>query len=286
MFSIPSRFLRLWVIGLICFTLPLAANAVSTNFRAQGHYYSAKEALESGQYDKAINYVKQSKEALKGTNQELQYLHIVSAYNAGKFKESQDELHTFFEIVERQRKEVEFDRSVDRLSDDEVRSLTMLINRIDEQVAQQQAKDKQIQEDNEAAKNLSGQWYMSSAPSHHFGSVQLTITQSGNEVYGKSAETWEYSAKSYPHNELQAVKISETDKEIKFEGSFFYTFEGYCSYTDNKWLEHGGSWLDIPTTITYDKAKRAFNIAVVNEFNNDCQISENGYRYYTLSRRL
>ena len=125
-------------VGFVIFWLFLAvvpaANAQSVAVRAQGHFYSAKEAYLAKQYGRALEYVYKSKKALGGTNQQLQHLHVLSAYFAGRFTEAQREMDTFFKLTEDAVAEVRFSRSVQPLTTDEVTELTKLINRIDEGV--------------------------------------------------------------------------------------------------------------------------------------------------------
>ena len=110
------------------------ANAQNTNVRAQGNYYSAKSNFQNKNYEEALKYVNKSKTALVGTNRELQYLHILAAYNLYKFEEAAKELQTYFDMEEKKVKIVYFDKSVDRLTNDETKELSMLIDPILESV--------------------------------------------------------------------------------------------------------------------------------------------------------
>lgn len=114
--------------------LASGAGAQSINVRAQGHFYSAKEAYLGKQYDRALDYVYSSKKALDGTNRQLQHLHVLAAYHARKYTEAQEELERFFQITEKKLPESKFDRSVEELTRDEITELTKLINKIDEGV--------------------------------------------------------------------------------------------------------------------------------------------------------
>ena len=116
----------------ICLLLAsiFAANAQNTNVRAQGNYYSAKSNFQNKNYEEALKYVNKSKTALVGTNRELQYLHILAAYNLYKFEEAAKELQTYFDMEEKKVKIVYFDKSVDRLTNDETKELSMLIDPI------------------------------------------------------------------------------------------------------------------------------------------------------------
>ena len=119
------------LITIICLLVTIISlQAQNTNVRAQGNYYSAKKHFQSKNYEEAINYVNKSKTALNGTNRELQYLHILAAYNLYKYEEAAKELQTYFDMEEKKIKIVYFDKSVDRLTDDETKELSMLIDPI------------------------------------------------------------------------------------------------------------------------------------------------------------
>lgn len=109
-------------------------NSQNTNVRAQGNYYSAKSNFQSKNYEEALKYVNKCKAALVGTNSELQYLHILAAFKLNKYEEAAKELQTYFDIEEKKIKIVYFDKSVDRLTDDETKELSMLIDPILESV--------------------------------------------------------------------------------------------------------------------------------------------------------
>lgn len=119
------------LITIICLLVSIfSLQAQNTNVRAQGNYYSAKKNFQSKNYEEAINYVNKSKIALNGTNRELQFLHILAAYNLFKYEEAAKELQTYFDMEEKKIKIVYFDKSVDRLTDDETKELSMLIDPI------------------------------------------------------------------------------------------------------------------------------------------------------------
>jgi hypothetical protein len=105
-------------------------NSQNTNVRAQGNYYSAKSNFQSKNYEEALKYVNKCKAALLGTNRELQYLHILAAFKLNKYEEAAKELQTYFDMEEKKSKIVYFDKSVDRLSYDETKELSMLIDPI------------------------------------------------------------------------------------------------------------------------------------------------------------
>jgi hypothetical protein len=141
-----DRLRRLAVLSLLlaaaAASLPNAAAAQSVAVRAQGHFYSAREAYLAKRHGDALRYVYQSKKALGGTNLQLQHLHVLAAYHAGRYAEAQREMATFFELTEKEVPEVRFSRSVQPLTNDEVTELTKLINRIDEGVLAEQEADR------------------------------------------------------------------------------------------------------------------------------------------------
>jgi hypothetical protein len=143
------RPLTLAVLALVLSAVvPSLVAGQSINYRAQGHYYSAKSALEAGNFSRALQYVYQSREALGGTNQELQYIHVRAAYGAGRYEEAQTALAEFFELAERRQTPIHFDRSVDRLTTDEIRAITQMINPVDERVIA--ARERRQREEREA----------------------------------------------------------------------------------------------------------------------------------------
>lgn len=124
--AIAKQLFALIFLSTICYS----SIAQNTNYRAQGNYYSAKTKYKAGAYLEALEYINKSKTALGGTNEELQYLHILAAYNIEDFEQAQKELQTFFDIGEKKVKPVYFDKTVDRLTNDETRELTMLMDPI------------------------------------------------------------------------------------------------------------------------------------------------------------
>jgi len=127
--------------ALVCFLLPLALFGQASGFRAQGRYYSAKEAYEKGQHAQAAQMLLESREFLGGkSNIRLQYLLVRSLYNAGQFKAAQAEMAAFFKLEEtrgeeRQKIYQNYPQDVDQLSPDETREISILIDKIDREVA-------------------------------------------------------------------------------------------------------------------------------------------------------
>ena len=117
---------------LVCLSIfvSIFTSAQSVNYRAQGNYYSAKSKYKAGLYYESIDYINKSKTALGGTNEELQYLHILASYRLEDFESAQKELQTFFDIGDKKVNPVYFDKTVDRLTNDETKELTMLMDPI------------------------------------------------------------------------------------------------------------------------------------------------------------
>jgi len=111
----------------------IAAPAQSNNFKAQGFYYKAKELKEAGSYRSAISYCKKAEEALEGSNLELQYLYILCYYYDGDYVNAQKEMARFFDFKGDKNNQIKrFDKSVERITDDETKAITKLMVDIDE----------------------------------------------------------------------------------------------------------------------------------------------------------
>jgi len=282
------KFTWCWVCVLIAFgmTLPINANAIGTNFRAQGHYYSAKDALEKKQYKNALDYVYKSKAALQGTNPELQYLHILSAYNAQRYTEAQKEMETFFALEEKKLKSVDFDKSVDQLTDDEVRALTMLMNNIDENAELERANIKKKKAENDAneqaAKDLSGDWVID-APSAHTGSKTVLLTHDGDSIELKSPDVFtDGSGNKTPTLDVSVIKVSESDEFIYYTGKVYVIGGPY--YCDGKhWYETSG-WT-VGGKVNYSKTKRTITFQIMKHINTDCNDRQAGLVSYMLRRQ-
>jgi hypothetical protein len=107
-------------------------------YRAQGRYYSAKEAFENKRYSDAARMLGESRQMLGGkSNIRLQYLLVLSLYHAGRFAEAQVEMNNYLALEERHSpdKYANFPQDVDALTNDETRAITMLIDKIDAEVA-------------------------------------------------------------------------------------------------------------------------------------------------------
>lgn len=115
---------------LILIVTGISSNAQNTNVRAQGNYYSAKTNFQAKNYTESLKYVYKCKTALGGTNRELQYLHILNAYYLYKWEEAAKQLQKYFDMEEKKIVPVRFDKSVDLLTSDETKALSMLIDPI------------------------------------------------------------------------------------------------------------------------------------------------------------
>ncbi len=109
--------------------------AQSSNFRAQGYYYKAKEYYESENFNTSLEYVKKSKDAIGGTNIQLQYLHIMVLVKQSNWIEAKKEMNIFYDIEEGTIKPNRFSDTVDELTDDEVYELTKILVDIEEKAS-------------------------------------------------------------------------------------------------------------------------------------------------------
>lgn len=131
-------FVRLLLLSLL---LPLGLSAQSAGFRAQGRYYSAKEAFESNRFADAAQLLRESRDFLGGkSNIRLQYLLVRSLHSAGKYQEAQKEMAVFFNISDAKGEErakiyQNYPQDVDQLTSDETREISIMIDKIDREVA-------------------------------------------------------------------------------------------------------------------------------------------------------
>jgi tetratricopeptide (TPR) repeat protein len=198
-----------------------SVSGMDVNYRAQGHYYSAKQALEQKNYAAALRYIEECQKALNGTNREVQYVYVLSAYHGGRFREAKRELERFFELAEGKLQPVQFGHSVDRLTNDEIRALTMLINPIEEGiVAQERAQERETQEKarrEAAARNLSGTWVWTNPPANIHSPTTLTLTQTATGIFAESIKDEHRTTRLWGGN-----KIREDDNAIIYQGTFHY----------------------------------------------------------------
>ncbi|MBL9218194.1 MAG: hypothetical protein JNG82_06885 [Opitutaceae bacterium] len=121
--------------AVLALGLPALVSAQSANYRAQAKYYTAKTAYEAGKYADAIASLNEAKRLLEGqSNEVIQYLHIMSAYRAGRYQEAQGEMARFFDLIERREKDKDFTKDVDRVSADEIKSVTQILDDIEGKV--------------------------------------------------------------------------------------------------------------------------------------------------------
>ena len=119
-------------------------NSQSSNFRAQGFYYKAKENYVSQSYENALIYVAKSKEALGGTNIKLQYLHIMILVKLEDWMNAYKEMSTFYDMEEGNIKAILFSDEVDELTKDETYELTKIMIDIEEKCLQSPENKKSI----------------------------------------------------------------------------------------------------------------------------------------------
>lgn len=133
---LKSKLNKFWLLSMLLLISTLSFSQ-SSNFRAQGKYYSAKEKFEQNKFNDALNYIYQSKKNLNGgSNYKLQYIHIIAAYKAGRFQEAQKEMKRYFNLIDKKEKPIAFEKYVERLTSDETKAITKLIDKIDEAVVQ------------------------------------------------------------------------------------------------------------------------------------------------------
>lgn len=119
----------------------------SSNYRAQGKYYSALTSLKNKDYSSSITYILQCKEFLGGkSNIEVEYVHILAAWNSHDYISAQREVVRFFDLVEGREKQESFDKTVDRLTPDEIKEITKLLDPINEAVEVTQKKETEKKE--------------------------------------------------------------------------------------------------------------------------------------------
>lgn len=123
--------------GVYCFSQ-------TENYRAQGYYYHAKELYESNQYSKALPYILKAKDTLGGTNDLIQYLHIMCAVNLGDWITARNEMKVFFDLEEGRLKPKGFSKVVEHLTPDETKALSKAMVRIEENAAYQESPQAKI----------------------------------------------------------------------------------------------------------------------------------------------
>lgn len=255
--------------------LPVLASAVGINYRAEANYYSAKESYESHDYGKARDYILKCKELLQGTNFELQYLHVRTAYEEGQLEEARGELETFFEMSDGLKKPVSFSNSVDRLTERERYELTKIINKIDEGIARQVEVEKKRIADEEVSRDLSGSWLLTGDEDNPPRRVH--VMQEGEKIRLEN----DFSAKISGRLVGFELKQSRGDQEvIVFSGNVrYYRYVTCPDYNTNWWpgYEQGEA--------VYDKARRTITVTVVNRVERSCNWVDNvGVRTYKLTR--
>ena len=120
---------------IICIIYTFQIYAQSSNFKAQGYYYKAKELFEARSYISSLDYIQKSKDALGGTNKKLQYLHIVILVKQKDWVEADNQMKKFFAIQEGEIQAIYFSKGVDELTDDETYELTKILVDIEENAA-------------------------------------------------------------------------------------------------------------------------------------------------------
>lgn len=249
-----KKIILLLFMSLVVFSI----KAQTANFRAQGNYYSAKEQYQSHNYNAALDYIYKAKKTLGGTNIQLQYIHVMAAYHAKKYAEAKDELETFFKIQASEIKPVSFDKYVDHLTDDEVKEITKIIDKVDESFAAGEAKaeaEKRKKEKVAKIEKLLAQMNMliveSSGVSYGYdfelkgGHEKNTIMYYYSSPFSYSSTNGEYSfrikeieEKSIKYFKAKDMWMNRDAKKeiIKIESGF--NFSNYLSYKEEKGSEN------------------------------------------------
>jgi hypothetical protein len=129
------------LLTLFAFLAP-KTQAQDSNFKAQGYYYKAKSQYESASYSSAVSYARKSITALGGTNEELQYLIVMTYVGQKDWVKAEKELSNY-SLVENRSSSInikDFNESVDRLTNDEKRALAQIMVDIEESAEGQRAK--------------------------------------------------------------------------------------------------------------------------------------------------
>ena len=160
----------------------------SDNFRAQGYYYKAKELYQGKNYSAALPYLVKARDALSGSNVELQYLFIMAYVGTSDWISANKELKKYFDLIEDREKAVTFSKSVEELTDDETRSLTKAMVDIEEHAAYDESpeakKEKILNEINIALDNLIDRdynlaWGEKSYLNEYCETKKMKLTRSG-----------------------------------------------------------------------------------------------------------
>ena len=251
------------------------ALAQSTNYRAQARYYSAKEAYDRAQYSTAAGLLLQSRQLLSGkSNERLQFLLVVSLYRAGQYTDAQKETARFFDIVEGRETQASYTKDVDHVSQDEVREITMLVDKIDNAVVASAANAVHAADEaRRAAENarifadLSGN-YLVYGPG--IKGAAAVVTESGGGFYGSVNDGVAFDGS----------RTSESMTEIRFAGTVNY----YVPCPDGT---SGNTPLFDSVTIVFTKSTRTFEFTVANaQYDRFCmEAGRYGSRTYRVVRR-
>ena len=217
--------------------------------------------------------MKKSKAALGGTNRELQYLHVMSAYSAGRYEEAQREMQVFFDLADKKIQAIDFSSAVDRLTENEVRALTKLINKIDDAVAKSAANRKSREEDSKLASDLSGTWSLSSGPSNHVGARVFKVQHHKKSLFLTTSDQ-----KTVFGGEL----VSDTSSATTWRGVASYHYPARCGRESFEGIFGGAP---DSATASYDKKSRTLTVIAPNEVNTNCEARISGSRSYVFVRQ-
>lgn len=247
----------------------------SINYRAQGHYYSAKDAYHAKNYEEALEYIYKCKSALVGTNREVQYLHVMSAYYSGNYQEAQEEMNIFFQLEERKIERKEFDKSVETLTSDEVKSLTKIINDIDESVEAEKER-LVVQKETAIALKREREAKISKIRNLNLGEINLTTSKTELEqlIWKKVAAFQSDDSDVMAYRQRFEIKYGESNSGRKSFWLLFYQEPGDLHWRKKVKLDEKlppfFEAITPKTSATLQTIFRNANVHYVQvEFNND-----------------
>lgn len=124
---------KLFVIVCSLALMAISSVANAENLKAQGYYYEALDLVNAdyitapgADYEKVLDLALKSKEALGGTNEQLQYLLVKSYSELEDWKTAQIELVNYTLLLNETFKSVEFDNCVAKLGEKQKKELSKL----------------------------------------------------------------------------------------------------------------------------------------------------------------
>lgn len=191
-FCINSISMKKLILSGILSIFVISGFSQSANFQAQGYYYKAKELYEAKNYSAALPYLAKSRTTLGGSNEQLQYLYIMSYVGVGDWVNAKKELVIYFDIYENRVKPVYFSKYVERLTDDETKALSKAMVDIEEKAAYEESpaakKEKKLKEivsiiDALLYKDLYKDWEFSEKLGKNIKYFTENLSSTGNYCY-------------------------------------------------------------------------------------------------------